>query len=279
MADRGSSQLGAGLEPVDGALLEELVALALPVAVAAGELLLSGWDTTDLAPETKSSPTDVVTVMDRAAESLITERILAQRPADGLLGEEGASRDGTSGVRWVIDPLDGTVNYLYGLPSWSVCIAAEWGGEAVVGVVFDPTRDRRYVAVRGRGATRNGQSLRVRPPVSLDQALIGTGFGYLTQRRIEQARVVAAVLPKVRDIRRIGSAALDLCAVAEGSLDGFYEVGLAPWDLCAAGLIATESGATLGGLAGAPAGAELVIAATPGLFTQLHSLLADNLRA
>lgn len=256
-------------------LLEELTALAVPVAKAAGVLLREGRATADLAPESKSSPTDLVTSMDRAAESLIVERLLAARPHDGLLGEEGAARDGTSGVRWVIDPLDGTINYLYGLPNWSVCIAAEWEGEVVVGVVFDAIRDRCYLAVRGRGASRDGQSIRVRPPAELGHALIGTGFGYVAQRRVEQAQVVSAVLPKVRDIRRMGSAALDLCAVAEGSIDGYYEVGLAPWDLAAAGLIATEAGAVLGGWHGAPAGRDLVIAAPPGLFAPLHDLLAS----
>lgn len=258
---------------VSDSLFDELLSLAVSVARAAGALLRDGRET-DLAPETKSSPTDVVTAMDRAAESLIVGRLLEVRPDDGVLGEEGAARDGTSGVRWVIDPLDGTINYLYGLPGWSVSIAAEQGGEVVVGVVFDALRDRCYTAVRGRDATRNGVAIHVRPPATLAQALIGTGFGYAAERRATQAVVVAAVLPKVRDIRRMGSAALDLCAVAEGSLDGYYEVGLAPWDLAAAGLIAERAGAIVGGLHGAAAGPDLVIAAPPGLFTPLHDLLA-----
>jgi fructose-1,6-bisphosphatase/inositol monophosphatase family enzyme len=256
-----------------GPLLAELASLASSVAKAAGVLLCAGRHG-DLAPETKSSPTDVVTAMDRAAESLIVGRLLAARPDDGILGEEGAARKGGSGVRWVIDPLDGTVNYLYGLPGWAVCIAAELGGAVVVGVVVDALRDRCFVAVRGQGATCNGEPIHCRPPAALEQALIGTGFGYVAERRAVQAQVVAEVLPNVRDIRRFGAAALDLCAVAEGTLDGYYETGLAPWDLAAAGLIATESGAVVGGLHGAAAGHDLVIAAPPGLFGPLHDLLA-----
>jgi myo-inositol-1(or 4)-monophosphatase len=229
-----------------------------------------------MAPEvaTKSSPTDVVTAMDRAAERLIVSRLLAARPGDGLLGEEGAAREGTSGVRWVIDPIDGTVNYLYQLPNWSVCIAAEVAATVIAGVVVDGPRAVVWSAVRGGGAYRDATAVRCSQQSELSQALVATGFGYAAQRRAFQAGVLTTVLPRVRDIRRFGSAALDLCATAAGLVDAYYEQGLQPWDLAAAGLIATEAGCRVGGLRGRPAGEALVLAAPPALFDPLHDLLA-----
>lgn len=262
------------MPPLD---LDALLELATRLARRAGDLLLTGRPD-DLEIETKSSPTDVVTEMDTAAERLVVDGVRAARPDDGILAEEGASASERTGVRWVIDPLDGTVNYLYGIPDWAVSIAVEVDGEPAVGVVHDPSKGRTYTAVRGRGATCNGRPLQCSTRTDLAQALVGTGFGYAADRRAAQARVLDGVLPKVRDIRRIGAAALDLCSVAAGRLDAFYERGLNPWDLAAGGLIAREAGAVVGGLRGRAAGPELVIAAPSALFGHLHDVL-DRLGA
>lgn len=213
--------------------------------------------------------------MDIASEKLITGFLAEHRPDDGFLGEEGASVTGTSGVRWVIDPVDGTVNYLYGLPSWAVSIAAEKDGETVAGVVAAPMRGETYRAVLGGGAYRDGERLHHRPAPPLSQALVATGFGYLAERRAGQAEVVRTLLPRVRDIRRGGSAAIDLCDVACGRLDAYYERGLNPWDLAAGELIAREAGALTGGRPGEAASGELTLAASPALFEQLQPLLDE----
>jgi myo-inositol-1(or 4)-monophosphatase len=256
-------------------LYAELLDVAVEAASRAGVLLRDGRPADLGVAATKSSAVDVVTEMDLAAEKLITELLAERRPEDGLLGEEGASRQGTSGVRWVIDPLDGTVNYLYGLPAWAVSIAAELDGEVVVGVVEIPPRGERVHAVRGQGAYLNGRALKVRTAPPMDRALIGTGFGYLQQRRARQAEVLASLLPRVRDIRRGGSAAVDLSDVAAGRLDGFYERGLNPWDYSAGALIALEAGALVSGRPGQPASPELTVAAPRGLFEPLQAALED----
>ncbi|MBY8887129.1 inositol monophosphatase [Streptomyces sp. PTM05] len=258
------------------ALDRRLLDVALEAARRAGALLRDGRPEDLTVAATKTSPIDVVTEMDLAAEKLITGYLAEVRPDDGLLGEEGASREGTSGVRWVIDPLDGTVNYLYGLPSWSVSIAAERDGVAVAGVVEAPMRGETYHAVRGGGAFVNDRAARCRPaPQDFSQALIGTGFGYLTERRAAQAEVARQLLPQVRDIRRAGSAAIDLCDVGCGRLDGYYERGLNPWDRAAGVLFAREAGALAGGRPGSPAGDDLTVAGSPGLFEPLQALLED----
>jgi len=247
---------------------------------------------------TKSSPTDVVTEADQAAESMIIERIMAERPGDAVLGEEGGLRGGRGvpggasvpggrggsgapggpAVRWIVDPLDGTVNYMYGLPDFSVSIAAEVGGTIVAGVVHVPGRGEVFTAVAGggawlRAAGRPAVRLRCNAGVRLGSALVATGFGYAAARRRVQGEVVAALLPAVRDIRRGGSAAVDLCSVAAGRVDAYYERGVHAWDIAAGGLIAREAGATMGGLAGKPAGPDLTIAAGPGLFGELRDQL------
>ncbi|MEU1312642.1 inositol monophosphatase family protein [Streptomyces cinnamoneus] len=254
-------------------LKAELLAVALEAAERAGALLKDGRPADLGVASTKTSPIDVVTEMDIAAEKLITTFLAERRPQDGLLGEEGTSSEGTSGVRWVIDPVDGTVNYLYGLPAWAVSIAAEIDGEAVVGVVTAPVRGETYRAVRGEGAFLGDRRLRCRPAAPFAQALLGTGFGYLTDRRAAQGEVLRALLPEVRDIRRSGSAAIDLCDVACGRLDAYYERGLNPWDHAAGALIAREAGALTGGRPGEPASGELTVAAPPGLFEPLQERL------
>nr|WP_241779914.1 inositol monophosphatase family protein [Streptomyces natalensis] len=258
-----------------GALYDELLELALEAARRAGALLRDGRPADLGVAATKTSPIDVVTEMDLASEKLITGFLAEHRPDDGFLGEEGVSIEGSSGVRWVIDPVDGTVNYLYDLPSWAVSIAAEKDGETVVGVVAAPMRGETCHAVRGRGAFRNGEPVRHRPAPPLSQALLGTGFGYLAERRAAQAEVVRTLLPQVRDIRRGGSAAIDLCDVACGRLDAYYERGLNPWDLAAGVLIVQEAGARTGGRPGRPASGELTVAASPDLFGQLQPLLDE----
>ncbi|NDU76961.1 inositol monophosphatase [Actinomadura sp. DSM 109109] len=260
-------------------LADELLELAVATAREAGRMLVDkrpagGPDVV----QTKSSPTDVVTQMDRAAEQLIIERIRAVRPGDAFLGEEGGSRDGGSGVRWVVDPIDGTVNYLYDLPDWAVSIAAEVDGEAVAGVVEIPRRGETCTAVRGGGAllhTAAGtRELRVNADVPLGRALVCTGFGYESGRRARQAEVLTGVLPNIRDIRRGGSCCVDLCALAAGRADAYYERGVQAWDIAAGGLIVREAGGRVEGLHGAAAGPELAIAAGPGTFEALHDLLA-----
>ncbi len=264
----------------------ELLELARDAAAAAGGLLLERGGRPEVVA-TKSSPTDVVTDADRAAEELIRERIGAVRPGDRFLGEEGGEvivGSGVSGegsaVRWIVDPLDGTVNYLYGLPDWAVSIAAELDGTAVAGAVFVPRRGEMFSAMTGGGAwlTINGS---VRPArlacntdVPLDQALVATGFGYAAGRRRVQGEVLAQVLPRVRDIRRGGSCSVDLCSVASGTVDAYYERGMNPWDAAAGALIATQAGALVTGLHGQPPGPSMTLAAAPRLLRQLHDLLA-----
>ncbi len=276
----------------------ELLVIAVGAALEAGQLLASKEGRVEVAA-TKSSPTDVVTEMDGRAEELIRARILVARPDDAILGEEGGQVEGAADapVRWVVDPLDGTVNYLYGLHDWAVSIAAEVTGEIVAGAVYVPMRGELFTAVRGEGAwlesTRGsgtaaaaGESvipdstferipLRCRPGVPLDQALVATGFGYRAERRTVQGEVVAALLPRIRDIRRNGVASADLCAVAAGRLDGYYERGLNYWDYAAGALIAAEAGAVVGDSKGGPPSPSMTVAAGPGLFGPLRDALAE----
>lgn len=256
-----------------------LLDLAVGTAREAGRMLIDKRPATgpDVV-QTKSSPTDVVTQMDQAAERLIVDRIHAARPGDAFLGEEGGSSRGSSGVRWIIDPIDGTVNYLYDLPDWAVSIAAEVDGEVVAGVIEIPHRGETYTAVLGGGALRHTatetRQLRCPTGVALERALVATGFGYRAERRAHQAEVLRGVLPRVRDIRRGGSCCVDLCSLAAGRVDAFYERGNQEWDIAAGGLIVREAGGRVEGLAGAPPGPELTIAAAPDLFPALHDLLA-----
>jgi len=258
-----------------------LAALASDVAQETADLLLTRHGRVGVV-QTKSSPTDVVTEMDQAAERLIRERLLAARPGDSVLGEEGGETGiaAAGSVRWIVDPLDGTVNYLYGLPDWAVSIAAEVAGDVVAGAVCVPLRRSLFTAVSGGGAWLESawqpgrQRLACTAGVALSAALVATGFGYPADQRAAQGAVVAAVLPRVRDIRRSGSAATDLCSVAAGEVDGYYEQGLHYWDLAAGGLIAREAGAMTGGLYGRDAGAAMTIAASPALFAELHDMLA-----
>lgn len=221
---------------------DELLDLAVRAATAAGEELLGRYGHGQLVT-TKTSGTDPVSEADRASEALLVELLLSDRPEDGLLGEEGAQREGASGLRWVLDPLDGTVNYLYGLPAWCVSVACEDAEGAVVGVVRNALHDETFTAVRGQGAYLSERRLSVNDPVAMERALVATGFAYDAAVRAKQGSVATRVLPSVRDIRRAGSCALDLCHVAAARLDAYYEVGPAVWDWAAGGLIVAEAGA------------------------------------
>ena len=249
--------------------------MAERTARRAGALLLDGTARARTEVGTKSTGTDMVTEMDRAAEALITDELLDARPDDGVLGEEGADHTGTSGVRWVVDPLDGTTNYLYGFPGFNVSIGAEVDGVALVGAVFDVVRQELFSAALGLGATRDAEPIRASDATDLAHALVGTGFSYEPERRRLQAQVLVEVLPRVRDIRRQGAAALDLCSVACGRLDAYYERGLAPWDLAAGGLIATEAGAEVTDFQGNEPRAGAVVAAAPGVAEALRDVLRE----
>ena len=262
--------------------LKALADLATGIAVEAGQLLLDRWS--DSGPSeavtdsvrAKSSRTDLVTEADDASQRLILARLAEARPDDGIVAEEGGSHGGSSGLTWVIDPLDGTINFVYGFPVFGISIACQDGTTSVAGVVHDPVRRETFTAVAGGGAWRNGERLDLGPGPELSEALVGTGFSYRSERRQDQARLLATVLPQVRDIRRAGAAAIDLCWVAAGRLDAFYEAGLAPWDVAAGSLVVTEAGGTVesvNGLMPAEPNLPTLVAAAPGLGRPLWDLL------
>ena len=228
---------------------------------------------------TKSSATDLVTDADRAAEAIIVEHLLAARPHDGVLGEEGGEHRGTSGVRWIIDPIDGTTNFVYDIWAWGVSIGAEVDGRMVAGAVVVPGTDTEFHAAEGEGAYEGDHRLHLGQAAALATSLVGTGFSYDADRRARQGRVVAQLLPRVRDIRRMGAASVDLCAVAAGRLDAYFEAGLQPWDLAAGGLIATEAGASVTNLQGRPLPADpsssTVVACHPERAGALLALLNE----
>lgn len=243
--------------------LEEVRDLACDIAMGAGQILL---EMRGIIAGTKSSPTDLVTDADRTSEAYIVDRIRTARPDDSILGEEGAAHEGTSGVRWVIDPLDGTVNYVYEIPQWCVSIGIE--GALRAGVVYDPKRDELFTDIGWRRSGGELEPYSPSPKTDLSTCLVGTGFSYSSQVRATQSELLTSVLPLVRDVRRAGSCALDLCWVACGRLDAFYEHNTHHWDI-SAGLAA---------LAGAGAAAEthedLTIAAgNPALLAALKDLL------
>ncbi|WP_412544477.1 inositol monophosphatase family protein [Longispora sp. K20-0274] len=253
----------------------ELLELAVTLARQAGELARNTRVEAIGRVTTKSTATDVVTAADKAAERLVVEALSAIRPADTVLGEEGGESPGGSGTRWILDPIDGTVNYLYGLPHYAVSLAVEVDGVVVAGVVHNPVTGEEWTAVRGEGAFRNWEPIRCSQVTELGQTLIATGFGYAADRRAHQARVLAEVLPRVRDLRRNGAASLDLCWAADGRLDAYYEKGLSLWDHAAGALICAEAGLVVSGLRGAPAGPDMVLAAPRGVYDALHALLVD----
>lgn len=265
----------------DDALVPELIALCEELAREAGDVARTRASAGVEVAATKSSDTDVVTAVDREVEQLLRGRLAELRPQDGFLGEEDGHEPGTSGLTWVIDPIDGTVNFLYGIPAWAVSVAVVRGEPdprtwtALAGCVHAVPTATTWTAGRGHGAWRDGARLRPREDVALGQALVGTGFGYTTRRRTEQAAVVAEVLPQVRDIRRLGSAAIDLCLVADGTLDAYYERGLNPWDMAAGALVVGEAGGAVRGLRGQPASGDMVVAGPAGVVDALTRVLEE----
>lgn len=253
--------------------MNELLDLALRAAARSARFLEEGWAQRAVVA-TKSSTTDIVTQMDRGSEQLLVETILAERPRDAILGEEGADRSGTTGVTWVIDPLDGTVNYLYGFPAWAVSVGVLVDGEPALGVVHAPALHTVWHGRADGASYANGARIRTGDARVLADALIATGFGYEPRVRAVQGRLVAGLLPRVRDIRRAGAAAVDLCWVAQGVIDGYYERGTHLWDRAAAMAICAGAGARVAGLDG-PAQDAMTIAANPVLFGQLRDVLQE----
>ena len=258
----------------------QLLALAVDVAQEAAALVAGGRASAAEHVDVKSSPVDVVTAVDKASEELIVARLAAARPDDGVLGEEGASRTGTSGVRWVVDPIDGTVNFLYGVPAYAVSIAAQVNGVVRAGAVVNVATGELFTATSGGGAFLSSpmlaQPVRLRGsnPVSLEQTLVATGFSYRAEQRRAQGAVVARLLPQVRDIRRFGSSALDLCTVAAGRVDAYYELELHLWDYAAGALVAAEAGVTVTGLPGRPFAEPMAIAAASSIAEPFVDLVA-----
>ncbi|WP_410610664.1 inositol monophosphatase family protein [Amycolatopsis sp. lyj-109] len=261
---------------VDETLLKSV---AVQVATEAAALVREAWtgmaEGRSVAVGTKSGATDVVTAVDHESERLVRDRLAALRPGEPVLGEEGGGAAG-DGVTWVVDPIDGTVNFLYGLPWFAVSVAAQVGGESVAGAVVEPASGRVWSAARGQGAYLDGRRLAVSAPERLEVTLVGTGFAYSRERRTRQSRFAAELLGQVRDIRRNGAASLDLCAVAAGWLDAYVEHGLNRWDWAAGALIAAEAGAEVSLPGTAPElGADATYAAAPSIADPLRKVLTD----
>lgn len=255
-----------------GELPEILRDLAVEAAGRAGRHAL-GKLHGPLEVDTKSSGSDFVTQVDRECEQLIVETILGERPDDEILGEEGTDRPGGSGVRWLIDPIDGTTNYVYGHPGWAVSVAAGIGDTIVAGAVADPMHAETFAAASGDGATCNGAIIRPTERTDLASSVLATGFGYEADRRTRQGEVLTDLLASVGNIRRVGAASTDLCWVACGRVDGYFEVGLSPWDYAAGALIGAEAGAVVSGLGRDEPSPSFVVAAGP----RLHSALVTAL--
>jgi myo-inositol-1(or 4)-monophosphatase len=255
-------------------LAEDLRDLAVRLAIAAGDFVCEGRKHGVKSMSSKSSDTDVVTEFDRASERMIVEGLSAERPDDALVGEEGTDAAGASGVRWLIDPIDGTTNFLYDLPGYAVSIAALVDEGPLAGAVYVPSTGELFTAIAGRGALLNGVPIRCGTTTDLEHALVATGFSYIVDRRHDQGQRFARLISKIRDIRRFGAASTDLCYLAAGRLDVYYEKWLGPWDWAAGELIAREAGCRTGRFDGGPLGHDEVLAANPVLFDQMVELLA-----
>src|SRR5256885_5457845 len=252
---------------------DELLSVAVEVARAAADLARDLREHGVTGVATKSTATDVVTAADKATERLVIDALHERRPGDAVLGEESGESTGVGAVRWILDPIDGTVNYLYGLPQYAVSLAAEVDGTIVAGVVRNAATGEEWTATRGGGAYRAGRRLGGSATTELSQTLLATGFGYAATRRAHQAQVLARVLPLVRDIRRFGAAPPDLGFAAEGRVDAYFEKGLNLWDHAAGGLVAAAAGPPVTGLARAPPRPDLGLAAPPALPAPLHDAL------
>ena len=262
----------------------DLLEIARTTALAAGELIVRRRSEGVEVAASKSSSVDIVTHTDRESEALIRAMLAEARPDDGFFGEESDASDSTSGLHWIVDPIDGTVNFLYGIPHYAVSIAVVEGSpdpltwRALAACVVNPAIGEVFTATEGGGAFLGSRPIAVAPAVTLEQALIGTGFAYSSAVRAEQGAVVAQLLPRVRDIRRAGTASLDLCSVAMGRLNAYFERTLSPWDHAAGALIAREAGARVTGRAGAAPSSEFILAAAPELSELLEATL-DELEA
>lgn len=271
-----------------GADPAELEGLAVALARGAAQVVRDGRDAgvvrdglgSGLEVGAKSTPSDLVTEVDRRTERWLVAEIARYRPGDAVLGEEGGDHAGTTGVRWVLDPIDGTVNFILGIPQYAVSVAVEVDAEVIAGAVCNPVTGETFRAHGGGGAYLGGQRLTGPRDVPLSRAVIGTGFSYDADRRARQVAVVAPLLPRIADLRRLGASSLDLCFVAAGRLDGYFEAGLNRWDYAAGALIAREAGCTVTGLHERPASPRLIAVTGAGLsaefFAALESLGADS---
>ncbi len=260
------------ISPTD-VLASELSAIANSLAVRAGVLISEARQSGAGLVDTKSTATDMVTEYDRASERLIVDAIRAARPGDAIIGEEGTADTGTSGVSWLIDPIDGTTNFFYDLPGYAVSIAAADADGTLAGAVYIPATNELFAAVRGRGATINGRQIHCSTTADVSTALVATGFSYHPERRRLHIRRLQHIIGEIRDIRRFGAAAADLCYVAAGRVDAYFEEHLGPWDLAAGELIAREAGCISGDFAGGPVRPAQVLVANPNLFEPLRALI------
>ena len=272
-------RMSAASPPAD--LSSELLSLARAIALETGRMVVEARRGGVEVADRKSSPVDVVTQVDRDAEQLIRTRLAEVRPRDGFFGEEGAREPSESGITWVVDPIDGTVNFLYGIPHYAISIAAVAGEpdpqswRALAAVVVNPVTGELFTATAGGGAYLGAEKLAIRAPAPLAESLIATGFAYSEKTRLEQGAAIARLLPRVRDIRRMGTASLDLCAVASGRVDAYFERTLSPWDHAAGALIATEAGARVSGFDGRRADHLMTLAAHPDSVEALEAVLRD----
>ena len=255
----------------------ELRLLASTLAADGGAVALAGrravTDLAGLEGSTKSTGTDLVTQFDRAAEAAIVDTLRRVRPGDAIVGEEGTADEGDNGYAWYIDPIDGTTSFVYDQPTWACSVGVARDGVMVAGAVFLPVLDELFSAAAGEGATRNGETISVSATEQLGLALIATGFSYHSEVRRQQATRIAAMISQIRDVRRTGSAAVDLCFVACGRVDAYFEIGLNPWDSAAGELIAREAGAITSDFGGKTARPEEMLASTPGVHAALVELL------
>jgi myo-inositol-1(or 4)-monophosphatase len=258
------------LDPLD----HELITLATRLALDAGTLAKQGRASNSLTVDTKSTLTDLVTEYDKSSEKLVVDGITHARPNDGIIGEEGTSKPGTTGIDWLIDPIDGTTNFYYDLPFWAVSIGISDPKGIRLGVVYAPALGELYTAIRGHGAFRDGHAIRVSGLADISTALVATGFAYKAPKRIWQTTMVSHLAGGVRDIRRLGAASLDLCNVACGRTDAYFEEGLGPWDLAGGHIIALEAGATATDWSGDPIRPGQVCVSTPHIAHQLRELIA-----
>ena len=258
--------------------MNDLLALAQRLAREAGNHARLGRSQGMHVVGTKLTDTDMVTKFDRESEAMIIAGLRAARPDDSIVGEEGGGHRGNSGIEWHVDPIDGTTSFMYGLPSWCVSIGAQDSNGSMVGAVYLPDLDEMFAAVRGGGATLNGRPISCSTLTDVSKALVATGFSYTPAHRTVQSHRVTEFIHRIRDIRRMGAAAVEICFVACGRLDAYFEENLHSWDVVAAELIAREAGARSGDFEGGPMHPAEVLVAGPGIFDSLSAFLAESAR-